>query len=331
MVNLSRSARPKCSAIAAFGLALLMASPIPAFAQPAIGDIVTFGDSLSDPGNGFVFIRESATPPDFSTNELLFPSAPYARGGHHLSNGPTWIEQLAQPLGLSRSVNPAFKGSNPFAMNFAVGTARARNDFTNPSLSLLVSAFLQKTGGVARADALYVIQIGANDVRDALAAVVDEEEPLPILQAAAAAIAANVSTLHAAGARQFLIWNVPDIGLTPALAIADTQFPGEIPSPSAVATFLTERFNALLGLALAPVAMLPGIALVPFDAFKLVTEIVENPNEFGLTNVTDACITPGVPPFTCKRPDTFLFWDGSHPTKAAHGIIAGAVAQLLGF
>ena len=97
----------------------------------------------------------------------VVPSAPYARGGHHLSNGPTWIEQLAQPLGLSRSVNPAFRGSNPFAMNFAVGTARARNDFTNPSLSLLVSAFLQKTGGVAQADALYVIQIGANDVRDA--------------------------------------------------------------------------------------------------------------------------------------------------------------------
>jgi outer membrane lipase/esterase len=209
MVNLSRCTRPKWSAIAAFGLALLLASPIPAFAQPAIGDIVTFGDSLSDPGNGFVFIRESATPPDYSTNALLFPSAPYARGGHHLSNGPTWIEQLARTLGLSRSANPAFSGSNPFAMNFAVGTARARNDGINPSLSLLVGAFLEKTGGVARADALYVIQIGAN-----------------------------------------------------------------------------ER--------------------------------------------TDACITPGIPPFTCKRPDTYLFWDGSHPTKAAHEIIAEAVAQLLG-
>ena len=161
----------------------------------------------------------------------MFPSAPYARGGHHLSNGPTWIEQLAQPLGLSRSVNPAFKGSNPFAMNFAVGMARARNDFTNPSLSLLVSAFLQKTGGVARADALYVIQIGANDVRDASPQLLWKGISLPILQAAAAAIAANVSTLYAAGARQFLIWNVPDIGLTPALAIADTLVSARSPAP----------------------------------------------------------------------------------------------------
>jgi phospholipase/lecithinase/hemolysin len=310
-------------AIAVFSVALLLGSSSYASAQPTINSVVVFGDSLSDPGNGFVFTKTSATPPDYSVNELLIPSAPYARGGHHLTNGETWIEQLARPLGLSRSVNPAFKGSNPFAMNFAVATARARNDGQNPSLSLLVGTFLQKTGGVAPADALYVIEIGANDLRDAIEAALNLQDPLPILQDAAAAIAANISILHAAGARQFLVWNVPNAGVTPAVSIIGLQVPGA----ALAATFLTQVLNGFIAGDIATT----GIPVVGFDAFGLITGMAGNPSQFGLTNGTAACITPNVPPFSCKKPDQFLFWDGIHPTTAAHGIIAQAVGQLLGF
>ena len=54
--------------------------------------LVVFGDSLSDPGNAYVLTGASLVPP--YTN--LIPEAPYARGGHHLTNGATWIEQLAK-------------------------------------------------------------------------------------------------------------------------------------------------------------------------------------------------------------------------------------------
>jgi phospholipase/lecithinase/hemolysin len=313
-------------ATAVFCVALLLGSSTYAAAQPAINSIVVLGDSISDPGNGFVFTKTSATPPDYSVNALLIPSAPYARGGHHLTNGETWIEQLGRSLGLSRSVRPAFQGSNPFAMNFAIGTARARNDGVNPSLSLLVGAFLQKTGGVAPADALYVIQVGGNDVRDALDAFLSQQNPLPILEGAANAIATNIAVLHAAGARQFLVWNVPDLGLTPAADILASQ----IPIAPLAATIVTQAFNNTLITNLTPVLGLPGIVVVPFDAFGLITSIAATPSQFGLTNVTDACITPDVPPFSCKKPDQYLFWDGIHPTSAAHGIIAQVVAQLLG-
>jgi phospholipase/lecithinase/hemolysin len=299
-------------------LTITLAANGSAFAQDA-PRIVVFGDSLSDPGNGFAFVKTSSTPPDYGMNALLIPNAPYARGGHHLTNGDTWIEQLAASLGAERSVLPAFVGSNPYALNFAIGTARARDDGSNPSLSFQVAAFLQKTGGQVPADALYVIQIGGNDVRDALATG-DPVQGLAILQAAAAAIRTNISLLSAMGATQFLVWNVPDLGLTPAARLSGT---------SALASLATQTFNGLLVAELTPL-ILSGIDIVPFDASTLITSIVNTPALFGLTNAVDPCVTPNVAPFTCQVPDDYLFWDGIHPTAAGHALIAQAVAMLLG-
>jgi phospholipase/lecithinase/hemolysin len=38
--------------------------------------------------------------------------------------------------------------------------------------------------------------------------------------------------------------------------------------------------------------------------------------------VTQACVTPNQPPFQCTKPDGYVFWDGIHPTKVVHRIIA---------
>jgi phospholipase/lecithinase/hemolysin len=297
----------------------LAASATALFAQGQPAPVVVFGDSLSDPGNGFAFVKTSSTPPDYGLNALLIPDAPYARGGHHLTNGATWIEQLAGPLGAQRSVLPAFVGSNPYAMNFAIATARARNDGINPSLSLEVAAFLQKTGGQVPSDALYVIEVGSNDVGDALATG-NLLQALAILQAAATAIQTNIALLHSLGAQNFLVWNVPNAGLTPAATMSGT---------SAAGSFATATFNALLSAALSPL-ILSGVNIIPFDANALVTAIVTAPQLYGLTNVVDACVMPNEPPFTCQNPDEYLFWDGVHPTTAGHALIAQAVAQLLG-
>jgi phospholipase/lecithinase/hemolysin len=300
-------------------LIFLSTAVTPSSAQQAAPELIVFGDSLSDPGNGFALVKSNATPPDFGLNPLLIPSAPYARGGHHLTNGQTWIEQLAGSLGAQRSVLPAFASANPHAMNFAIGTARARNDAVNPSLAFEVDAFLQKTGGQVPADALYVIEIGGNDVRDAIASG-DPTQALAILQAAAKAIRDTIGILHAMGAEHFLVWNVPNAGLTPAARLSGT---------TAAAALATTTFNGLLVTALTPL-QLGGINIIPFDANALITSIVATPQSFGLADVVDACVTPGTPPFTCRTPDLFLFWDGIHPTQAGHALIAQAVARLLG-
>ena len=221
---------------------LAVASPsLPSAAQSPFSRIVVFGQSLSDPGNAFALRGGTNTPPDYILDPLLVPGAPYARGGHHFSNGATWVEQFARSLGLAGSVRPAYQSSSD-ATNFAVAGARAREDGSNVNLPEQVDAFLQQTGGVAPADALYVIEFGGNDIRDALVAYLVGGPPAAgaVLTDANISIAQAINTLYGAGARRFLVWRAPNVGLTPAIGILNQTSPGA----RQLATFLTQLFNA---------------------------------------------------------------------------------------
>ncbi len=127
--------------------------------------------------------------PDYSVDAVLVPDRRYGQGGHHFSNGPTWIEQFAASVGLAASVQPAFLGQNPVAANYAVGGARAYEGGRYMNLPTQVGTFLQQVGGVAPADDLYVIEIGGNDIRDALAAFAARGNPAVVIQEALASIA----------------------------------------------------------------------------------------------------------------------------------------------
>jgi phospholipase/lecithinase/hemolysin len=85
----------------------------------------------------------------------------------------------------------------------------------------------------------------------------------------------------------------------------------------AAATAATAAFNGLLAVALAPLPQALGITIVPFDGHAFFNDLVANPPAFGLENVTDACLTPDTPPFICRAPDRYLYWDGIHPTASA--------------
>jgi phospholipase/lecithinase/hemolysin len=300
-------------------LSCAIALPAIVHAQGRISEIVIFGDSLSDTGNAFALQKVNNTPPSYSVDLFLIPDDAYARGGHHFTNGATWAEDFARPLGLAADVNPAFRDADPRATNYAVGGARAFDDGTCKSFNLpcQVQIFLQDFGGSAPADALYVIEIGGNDLRDALAT----GDP-SLINAALGSVFANIQTLYQAGARKFLVWNAPDIGLTPAIRSLG-------PVAMAAASAAALGYKTGLDGVLASLEALPGIAITEFDLFGTLHAIVANPSAVGLNDVTDACISPNDPPFVCKNPDTYLFWDGIHPTKAAHAILAQAVAQSL--
>ena len=180
----------------------------------------------------------------------------------------------------------------------------------------------------APSDALFVIEIGGNDIRDALqifSPPYGYASSLVITEALTS-VGYNIQQLYQAGARKFLVWNVPDLRLTPAIRRLDSFSPGA----GQVAELLTQSYNSNLNSLLGSMAALPGIEIVQFDAYQKLMEMVTKPQNFDLTVVDAACINSNnIPPFNCQEPDEYLFWDGFHPTTTTHGIIAHLVATEL--
>ena len=303
--------------------AIALATPTAVAGETTFKSIVVFGDSLSDPGNDFALINAQNTPPydnELYLDDLIIPHVPYAKGGHHYSNGATWVEQFARPRRLAQYVNPAWQSAGTKASNYAVGGGRAYDDQINKNLPQQVDRFLEDVGEHhAPSDALYVIEFGGNDARDILVS----GDAGTIIDKAANSIGNSIYLLWLNGARKFLVWNVPDLSKTPAIRAMgpDVQ--------QAVFGLLYYFFNPALDLALFQVSQLPGIDIYRFDAFGKVNEIVTNPEAYGLDVVDKACVTPNIPPFDCKTPDDYLFWDGIHPTMVVHGIFAQEAASVL--
>ena len=302
-------------------------------AQPRFESLVIFGTSLSDPGNFFAVAGGNNTPPSYVVDPLLVPSVPYARGGHHFSDGATWVEQLARSLGMAASAKPALANESRKAANYAVGGARANNTAHPFDLAEQTGAFLSDRGGVAPSSALYVVEMGGNDIRDALETfsrvLQATNNPAEAAGAAGDVVAGalnsiyqNIALLYGRGARTFLVVNAPDVGLTPAIRALG-------PAASGLATQLSQQFNIGLEQVLAGFAGVPEIQLARLDVYGKLQAIVAEPEDFGLTNVTAACITPNVAPYHCKEFKEYLFWDGIHPTAAAHAIVAQHAAAAL--
>lgn len=313
-------------------LALLAASLViavqggHAIAQPrSIDRVVIFGGSLSDSGNAFAWLSDPVNqncgirtnvPPYDKLDELLVPDGPYSQGGHHFTNGATWAEELARHLALAGNARPAVRTDGGKASNYAVGGARAVHfacRFNLPDqVAAYVAAFPQTSP-----QTLVALEIGGNDVRDALVAAASGQDPAPYIQNALASLANSVATLYAHGARRFLLLNVADLARTPAVRLLDQQVPGA----GALASQLSQSFNAGLAGVVQYATGLGGAQARVLDIHTLLEEIVANPGAYGFTNTTDACVTPNVPPFKCK-PDTYVFWDGIHPTQAVHALMA---------
>ena len=297
---------------------LVIGLPAVSNAQVTFEDVFIFGDSLSDGGNIYALTGETSKAP-----YLPVPTRPYAIGGHHFSNGKTWAERFAQNLNDTNGGKPSITGPGKNG-NYAFGGARARSgsSSSSPDSAAQVAMYLGDYRG-ASPDALYVIQFGGNDLRDALVAgAADPAAVGPIIQAAITELTGSIQTLYFAGARIFLVANSPNLAHAPAV-----KFSGA----SGIAGILTGLYNGGLEGGLQQLELLlPGIVIYRLDMAGFTDAVVENPGDFGLTDVNFPCLSfLTASDAKCDNPEEHLFWDGLHPTAAAHNELANAATAVV--
>jgi len=272
-----------------------------------------FGASFMDPGNNFAVTGETAHPP---FDPISFTS--YGVGGHHYSNGRTWVEVMAQEMGLTPWAKPAFR--DPAFGNYAYGYARARPvDMPfGPGLGDQVQAWIDNgyCTGTPMNDTLFVVDASFADFLDILLGA----DPMEVIPGMIDSIGTNIGVLYGCGARNLLVANIPPLGTAPGVPEAE----------KGNATALSAAFNYMyLQAVIDFYAGSMNVSTVDFFHF-LTFEVMASPEAFGFSNVTDSCVTPGV--FIdafCKDRDGYFFWDPLHPTKKGHAVRAeGALSQL---
>ena len=304
-----------------------------AFSAPAQAGVATtlysslfvFGDSLSDPGNNAAVLFSppysnppfslSPTLPTQITGNSFVAFSPYASGTY--SNGPVWAQILAPRLGAGVTANAWLQGGTNFAFGGAETSFAAPipgfSGATTFSLQSQLNAYLTQSSGVADGHAIYVLEGGANNVRRLLGTGEVFDSVTVALEAAKYAkdVGGLVDQLQAAGAKNIIVWNTPNVGLNP-----ESLFFGSALSSAASAA--AEQFNNALATRLAGEA-----GVKTFDVYSTSAAAASNPAAFGLTNVNTAC---GNNASGCGAKP--LYWDGIHPTTAGHQLLADGVFAL---
>jgi outer membrane lipase/esterase len=285
--------------------------------------IYIFGDSLSDPGNVYALTGETSKPP-----YELIPSAPY-KSRHRqftFSNGKTWAQEFTKKMHAKKAGNPVLESPKKNG-NYAFGGARAR-----PGSASMVPSATDQLGlyfaehRKADKKALYVIQFGGNDVRDALE-VFNPLAPSPqeaelIIHSAVVTTLGMINTLYQSGARHFLVVDVPNLSHAPAVKLAG-------PGAAFVTGLLVTAYNDGLNLGLENLKMLPGISINHLSLYAIINNVVDSPEEFGISNAVSPCLNFYVKSGSkCKKPKTYLFWDGIHPTEAIHKLVGKEASRL---
>lgn len=275
--------------------------------------VYVFGDSLSDTGN-----LASVIGP--------FP-APYYM--NRVSNGPVAVDVLADKLGLDADASLHLIGP-AVGSNYAVAGANA---FGTEEIDLGFQVLLFQANHVdgAPADALYVIMIGGNDVRDAR---VDPDfiSAKNTVKAAVAQVVQSIMALAQSGARSFLVVNSPNIGIIPETQLIAASY--DEPKLGIRSRKLSQIYRVALHQALQDLKHDSDLHIVEFDLFKFFNKLGKQADRYGITNTTNACFNPEAFSFhiDCNfglNFDQFFFFDEIHPTARVHSILGEALFRAL--
>ena len=348
----------------ASSLALALCSVTAAQAQQftSFSNVFSFGDSLSDAGNiaaleGLPGGNSFTTNPDPVSVQLIASAF-----GHNLTNISPFIP------GSSGGTDYAYGGacvqanSESFTCALSPGSFSITDQVIGTDPGNL--GYLASHGGKADPNALYTMWGGANDLFTYAgllgAGAITPTQAGQGVGLSAATEGGLIGALQHAGARNILVFNLPNIAVTPdanaqATAAANAAAgavlaEGGTPDQAAAAAkaAATQVLTGLTQLSLIynnelNATMAGRTGIIPVNVFGLVNEVLASPSAYGFSNTTGmACSTgPGVGgnpssvacgpasaagqlPYT-YAPGTnlsYFFADGVHPTGAGHALLA---------
>ena len=283
-------------------LSTVIAAAAVAAAAPAAAatysQLVVFGDSLVDAGNIFI-----ATGGFGATNVYNNPSRGFYPG--RFTNGPDYTDLLSQKL-YGHDTLASLAGGTNYAFGGATYVANA-----GPIPALSTQLGLYTGGHTIDPNALYVINMGGNDVF----AIENGSVPAPLVStyvtALTGVLSATLHALDAGGAKNILVTGIPNTTATGFAVEAQVQA-----TLTAVAPTLT---NA---------------SLRPFSYQSFFTRLAANPAAFGVAPFTQAgaCFDHVTPPSPGVLPDCSGYFtvDGTHPIAPIQAAIFRDIVQVAG-
>ena len=253
----------------------------------------------------------------------------YDVGGHRATNGRTWVEVMEHEMKLTKWGKPAFRHTG-FG-NYAYDHARVRDVKPpyvawGPSLRKQIKRWKEDgfCDGSPMNDTLFVIDSGGADLLDVMT-LPEGADPFPLILEITDTIKVQIAGLYKdCGARNFLVADLFPVGFAPGVAMFGDPV---------AANILAAGFNAVLKGTIDGIlsdSRYPDAKITTTGFFEFGMSLVAFAEEFGLTNVTDPCITYFVVEDAyCEKPKEYFWWDALHPTKAVHALLGRhALGQL---
>lgn len=271
--------------------------------------LVSFGDSLTDNGNLYT-ATAGAQPP-----------APY---NQRFTNDKVFAEYLAGNMQGFFTATSYTSGN----FNSAFGGARTDAAVANPPGTVTqIQSFLLAHGGTFGANDVASIWAGANDIFQMLpTAAATPSTAAAVMTATSVTAATNVvtqtGTLATAGAKTIMVFNLPDLSKTPQFSTSPAVTLAAV-SSTAFNTALNSGLTTLAGTA-------TNTNIIQIDIQSAFTAIIANPSAFGVANASQACISvPACVTGGASVQNTYLFFDGVHPTATGHRLVAKMATQYL--
>ena len=269
------------------------------FLKNRFGQLIVFGDSLSDTGNVYKL-----------TNREFPFTPPYYRGRY--SNGPIWSDRLEVLFKKSFAYGGATTDNNLVQGAARLGTVPV------PGIRQQVATYLNTTHKTIIdkiVPTLYILWGGGNDFSRN-----SSISPLQI----ASSLMNSVRDLLNAGVKNVLVFNQPPGNLSP--------FGRRLNQPVLLAALTAGINNAIAASLAALKPFYPDSSLHLFDVHGLLIEIISNASSIKFDNTIDQCwITINTTTLVqnCTNPNKYVYIDDIHFTAPVHQLIATFIQPFL--